>query len=265
MTPTSSHSTFSTMMRKATAEALGTALLLTAVVGSGVMGERLAGGNLAIALLANTLATGAALMVLILTFRPVSGAHFNPVVTFAEASRGKVSWGAVPIYVVAQLGGAVAGVVIAHLTLGEPAVTVSTHERSSLAEMLSELVATFGLLAVIIGCSRQRSDAVPFAVGAYIAAAHWFTASASFANPAVTAARALTESFAGIRPEDVPGFIAAQVTGGALATAVTCWLIPASRLELPAAEANGGHAKPVHTAQDVATPLRSSPRENAAN
>jgi glycerol uptake facilitator-like aquaporin len=224
------------MMKKASAEALGTALLLTAVVGSGITGERLAGGNLAIALLANALVAGAALTVLTMTFRPVSGAHFNPVVTFAEASRGKISWRAVPIYVVAQLFGAVGGVVIAHLTLGEPAVTLSTHERSSLAEMVSELVATFGLLAVLIGCSRQRSEAVPFAVGAYVATAHWFTASASFANPVVTVARALTDSFAGTRPIDVPGLIVSQAVGGALATIVICWLIPAPRIELTAPE-----------------------------
>ena len=212
--------------RRLVSEAVGTAMLLAAVVGSGIMGERLAGGNVAIALLANTLATGAALVALILTFGPISGAHFNPAVTLADASQGGLSWRQVPGYIVAQIVGAVIGVWIAHGMFGEPLFMLSTHTRSGLAQMFSEFVATFGLLAVIWGCSRRRSAAVPFAVAAYITAAYWFTASTSFANPAVTLARALTDTFAGIAPRDVPGFIAAQLLGAAAATALFRWLVP---------------------------------------
>jgi len=201
-------------------------MLLAAVVGSGIMGERLAGGNVAIALLANTVATGAALVALILTFGPISGAHFNPAVTVADASQGGLAWSAVPIYVVAQVVGAFAGVAIAHVMFGEPLFAASRHARDGLPQLVSEFVATFGLLAVIWGCVRSRADMVPFAVAAYITAAYWFTASTSFANPAVTMARAATDTFAGIRPADAPGFIIAQLAGGGAATALFRWLVP---------------------------------------
>ncbi len=201
-------------------------MLLAAVVGAGIMGERLAGGNVAIALLANTMATGAALVALILTFGPISGAHFNPAVTVADASQGGLAWSAVPVYVAAQVVGAFAGVAIAHVMFGEPLFTASRHARAGLPQLVSEFVATFGLLAVIWGCVRSRSAAVPFAVAAYITAAYWFTASTSFANPAVTMARAATDTFAGIRPADAPGFIVAQIAGGGAATALFRWLLP---------------------------------------
>jgi glycerol uptake facilitator-like aquaporin len=214
-------------MRNLVAEFVGTALLLAAVVGSGIMGERLAGGNVAVALLANTLATGAALVALILTFGPISGAHFNPVVSFADASQGGLSWTAACRYSTAQVIGAVLGVGAADYMFEQPVYAWSRHVRSGPPQAFSEAVATFGLLAVIWGCSRRRSTAVPFAVGAYITAAYWFTASTSFANPAVTIARALTDTFAGIRPSDVPAFVAAQAIGGAGATALFRWLVPA--------------------------------------
>jgi len=201
-------------------------MLLAAVVGSGIMGERLASGNVAIALLANALATGAALVALILTFGPVSGAHFNPAVTLADASQGGLPWRLVPGYVLAQMLGAVLGVWAAHLMFSHPILMVSTHARSGMAQVFSEFVATFGLLAVIWGCSRRRSNAVPFAVASYIVAAYWFTASTSFANPAVTIARTLTDTFAGIAPADAPGFIAGQLCGAAAATMLFRWLVP---------------------------------------
>ncbi len=207
---------------------MGTALLLAAVVGSGIMGERLAGGNVALALLANTIATGAALVTLILTFGPISGAHFNPAVTIADAWTGGTQWRDVPPYVSAQVIGAFAGVVAAHLMFGEPVLAASTHARSGAPQALSEFIATFGLLAVIFGCSRTRAHAVPFAVGAYIAAAYWFTASTSFANPAVTLARSATDTFAGIRPADVPAFLVMQLAGAAAATLLFRWLLPTS-------------------------------------
>jgi glycerol uptake facilitator-like aquaporin len=190
------------------------------------MGERLAGGNVAIALLANTLATGAMLVALILTLGPVSGAHFNPAVTLADASQGGLAWRDVPAYLIGQVGGAFSGVAAAHLMFSEPVFFASRHVRSGNAQIFSEFVATFGLLCVIWGCARLRSSAVPFAVGAYITGAYWFTASTSFANPAVTLARAASDTFAGIRPADVPGFIAAQFTGAAAATALFRWLAP---------------------------------------
>ena len=218
-----------TLARRAAAEAIGTAMLLAAVVGSGIMGERLAGGNVAIALLANTLATGAALAALILTFGASSGAHFNPAVSFADAWQGGLAWRDVPIYILAQIMGAFAGVVIAHLMFGLPLFSASHHVRAGAAQMFSEFVATFGLLAVIWGCVRFRSQAVPFAVAAYIMAAYWFTASTSFANPAVTLARSLSDTFVGIRPVDAPGFIIAQLAGGALATILFAWLVPPLR------------------------------------
>jgi glycerol uptake facilitator-like aquaporin len=220
------------------AEAVGTALLLATVVGSGIMGERLAVGNVALALLANTLATGAGLVALILTFGPISGAHFNPAVTLTDAWQGGIAWRDALGYVVAQLAGAFAGVAAAHGMFGEPIFTASRHVRSGGAQALSELIATFGLLAVIWGCSRRRPSAVPFAVGAYITAAYWFTASTSFANPAVTLARAATDTFAGIRPADVPAFVAAQLVGAAAATLLFRWLTPlasTSRSDIPRA------------------------------
>jgi glycerol uptake facilitator-like aquaporin len=217
------------LARRATAEALGTAFLLAAVVGSGIMGERLAGGNDAVALLANTLATGAALVALILTFGPISGAHFNPVVTLADAASGGRRWSDVPVYVLAQIAGAFTGVAAAHVMFEERLFFASQHVRAGMAQGLSELIATFGLLAVIWGCARQNPSAAPFAVAVYIMAAYWFTASTSFANPAVTMARAASDTFAGIRPADAPAFIIAQLLGGALATGLFRWLVPAAR------------------------------------
>lgn len=214
------------LSRRLVAEGVGTALLLAAIVGSGIMGDRLAAGNVAIALLANTLATGAALVTLILTFGPISGAHFNPAVTLADASQRGMPWREVPGYLAAQVAGAFAGVAAAHAMFAEPIFAVSTHARPGASQAFSELVATFGLLAVIWGCSRFRSSTVPFAVGAYITAAYWFTASTSFANPAVTLARAATDTFAGIRPADVPAFLVAQLLGAAAATALCRWLVP---------------------------------------
>ncbi len=213
--------------RRLTAEAIGTAMLLAAVVGSGIMADRLSGGNQAIALLANTIATAAALVALILTFGPISGAHLNPAVSIADASQGGLPWREVPAYVVAQVCGAIVGVWIAHVMFGERVFMLSLHVRSGPAQMVSEFVATFGLLSVIWGCSRHRSDAIPVAVAAYITAAYWFTASTSFANPAVTVARALTDTFAGIRPADVPGFLVVQFAGAAAATLLFRWLVPA--------------------------------------
>jgi glycerol uptake facilitator-like aquaporin len=213
--------------RALVAEALGTTFLLAAVVGSGIMGEQLAGGNVAIALLANTLATGAALVALILTFGPISGAHFNPVVSMADASQGGITWGAAAQYVAVQIIGALVGVAIAHLMFAQPIYAVSTHARAGISQAFSESVATFGLLSVIWGCSRRHPTLVAFAVGAYITAAYWFTASTSFANPAVTIARTLTDSFAGIRPADAPGFIVAQLIGASASTIAFRWLVPA--------------------------------------
>lgn len=214
-------------MRPIVAECVGTALLLATIVGSGIMGERLAGGNVAVALLANTLATGAGLVALILTFGPISGAHFNPVVSFADASQGGLTWRRAGAYALVQIFGALAGVGAANYMFREPVYAWSQHVRSGLPQAFSEFVATFGLLAVIWGCSRRRSAAVPFAVGAYITAAYWFTASTSFANPAVTIARAVTDTFTGIRPVDVPLFVLAQVAGGTAATVLFRWLVPA--------------------------------------
>jgi glycerol uptake facilitator-like aquaporin len=216
--------------RRLAAEAIGTALLLAAVVGSGIMGERLAGGNVAVALLANTVATGAALLALILTFGPISGAHFNPAVTLADAAQGGLAWPEAAAYLSAQVTGAFAGVAAAHVMFELPLFFASTHARAGAAQMFSELVATFGLLAVIWGCVRGGSPAmVPFAVAAYITAAYWFTASTSFANPAVTLARSATDTFAGIRPADTPGFIAAQLVGAAAATGLFRWLLAPDR------------------------------------
>jgi glycerol uptake facilitator-like aquaporin len=208
------------------AEFVGTALLVAAVVGSGIMAERMSAGNAAIALLANTIATGAALVALILTFGPISGAHFNPVVSVADALEGGMAWSETLLYVLFQLAGGVGGTILAHAMFGLPLISLSRHVRSGPAQFLSECVAAFGLLSVIWGCSRSRSSAVPFAVASYIMAAYWFTASTSFANPAVTVARCLSDTFAGIRPIDVPLFVVAQIIGGLGATFLFRWLIP---------------------------------------
>jgi glycerol uptake facilitator-like aquaporin len=208
------------------AEFLGTGFLLAAVVGSGIMGDRLAGGNTALALLANSMATGAALVALILTFSSISGAHFNPAVTLAEAMQGRTAWRDVPGYLTAQIGGAFGGVAAAHAMFSLPIFIASRHARNGAGLLWSEFVATFGLLAVIWGCGRARASAVPYAVGAYIAAAYWFTASTSFANPAVTLARAASDTFAGIRPSDVPAFVVVQLAAAVIASALLRWLGP---------------------------------------
>jgi glycerol uptake facilitator-like aquaporin len=213
------------LLRRLVAEGLGTALLLAAVIGSGIMGERLAGGNVAITLLANTVATGAALLALILTFASISGAQFNPAVTLAEAWQGGLSWRDVPAYIMVQVIGAFAGVAAAHLMFGLPLFFASSHARAGGAQMLGEFVATFGLLVVIRGSAAARPLALSFAVAAYIAAAYWFTSSTSFANPAVTLARSMSDTFAGIRPLDAPGFIVAQLGGAAAATLLFRWLL----------------------------------------
>jgi glycerol uptake facilitator-like aquaporin len=215
------------LSRRLAAEGIGTAMLLAAVVGSGIMGERLANGNVAIALLANTLATGAALVALILTFGPISGAHFNPAVSLSDASQGGLSWKEAAAYVGVQILGAVLGVALADVMFSEPLFAWSRHVRNGFPQILSEAFATFGLLSVISACARRRPAAVPFAVGAYITAAYWFTSSTSFANPAVTFARALTDTFAGVRPVDVPGFLLGQAVGASAATALFRWLVPA--------------------------------------
>jgi glycerol uptake facilitator-like aquaporin len=209
------------------AESIGTALLLATVVGSGIMAERLSGGNVALALLANTLATGAGLVALILTFGPISGAQFNPLVTLADAVCGGRPWREVPVYAAVQVAGAFAGVAAAHVMFSLPIYAASRQARAGGAQLVSEFVATFGLLAVITGGARTRPADVAYAVGAYIAAAYWFTASTSFANPAVTLARAATDTFAGIRPADAPGFIAAQLAGATAATLLFRWLLAA--------------------------------------
>ena len=206
------------------AEAVGTMLLLTAVVGSGIMAERLAGGNMAIALLANAIATGGALIALILTYGPISGAHFNPIVTLALLSRGELRAAAALGYIVAQVVGAVAGVWLAHLMFGLPILQASTHARATFGEWAGEFVATFGLLGLILSTSKHTPAAVPYAVAAYITGAYWFTSSTSFANPAVTFARSLTNTFAGIQPNHVPGFIVAEIAGGAVAVLFFGWL-----------------------------------------
>lgn len=216
----------SNLRARIVAEFLGTAFLVAAVVGSGIMAERLAGGNVALALLANTIATGAALVALILTFGPISGAHLNPVVSLADAMEGGLAWAETLPYVAAQIFGGVCGTIAAHAMFGLPLASLSRHTRGGSAQFLSEFIATFGLLCVIWGCSRSRSSVVPFAVGSYITAAYWFTASTSFANPAVTIARCLSDTFAGIRPIDVPLFVVAQFTGGISATILFRWLVP---------------------------------------
>jgi glycerol uptake facilitator-like aquaporin len=219
------------LARRVTAEGIGSALLLAAVVGSGIMAQRLAGGNVAIALLANALATGGALVAIILTFGPISGAHLNPVVSIADAWRGGIAWRDVPPYIAAQIAGAIAGVAITNVSFGLPPLFFSHHVRTGGGQWLAETVATFGLLAVIWGCARSKPESTPFAVAAYIVGAYWFTASTSFANPAVTIARSLSDTFAGIRPSDVAPFIIAQVIGAALATALFAWFAVPDRKE----------------------------------
>ncbi len=214
------------LARRAVAEGVATAFLLAIVIGSGIMGERLCGGNVAIALLANSVATGAGLLALILAFGPISGAHMNPVVTVFAAVGGEFPWRQVPVYLIAQTGGALLGAALAHLMFAEPLFSISQHARTGSGVWLGEFVATFGLLAVIRGCARGWSRAIPFAVGAYIAAAYWFTSSTSFANPAVTLARAASNTFAGIRPQDAPVFILAQMLGAGAATVLFRWLLP---------------------------------------
>ena len=216
----------STLRVRCAAELLGTGFLVAAVVGSGIMAERLSGGNVALALLANTIATGAALVSLILTFGPVSGAHLNPVVSIADAMEGGLRWHDMVAYVMAQTCGAVGGTVVSHAMFGLSLLTRSQHVRSGPAQLLGEFVATFGLLSVVWGCSRSRSGVVAFAVGCYITSAYWFTSSTSFANPAVTIARSFSDTFAGIRPVDVPLFVTAQVGGGVAATLLFRWLMP---------------------------------------
>jgi|SRR5271168_537982 len=215
-----------TLMRRVAAEFFGTAFLVAAIVGSGIMAERLAGENIAMALFANTIATGAALVALILAFGPISGGHFNPAVTFVDAIEHGVPWSVAGCYLGSQCVGAISGTITAHLMFGLPAVALSHRARASFAQTFSEFVATFGLLCVIWGCSRKRAEMIPFAVGAYITAAYWFTSSTSFANPAVTLARSLTDTFSGIRPLDVPLFLTAQFCGAIAATLLFRWLVP---------------------------------------
>lgn len=219
------------LLRRMAAEFVGSFLLLAAIVGSGIMGERLAAGNIALALLANSLATGAALIAILLALGPISGAHLNPVVTLADAWAKGIVWRDVPAYIAAQFAGALAGVAAAHLMFDLPLYAFSTHVRSGPAQVFSEFIATFGLMLVIFGCSRNRERMVPFAVGAYITAAYWFTASTSFANPAVTLARTITGTFSGIRLEDVVPFVAAQIAGACAATLFCRWLMPAAASE----------------------------------
>ncbi|MEN9455153.1 MAG: aquaporin family protein [Neisseriaceae bacterium] len=238
------------LSRRLVAEALGTALLLACVVGSGIMAERLSGGNIAVALLANALATGGGLVALILTFGGISGAHFNPAVSLAALIRQELSGRDAVLYMLVQIAGAFAGVAAAHGMFGEPLFFASQHIRTGPAQYWSEFIATFGLLGVIFGCSRSRPDAVPFAVACYIVGAYWFTASTSFANPAVTLARAATDTFAGIRPLDVPGFIGAQLVGAITATLIFNWLLhdkAALSLDLMA---NAGEDREVKPLQD---------------
>jgi glycerol uptake facilitator-like aquaporin len=213
------------LSRRLVAEFFGTLFLVTAVVGSGIMGEKLSAGNVAMALLANTIATGAALVALILTFADISGAHFNPVVTLAMAIRKLLPWSEAPLFVLAQLLGGITGTLLAHVMFGRELYSLSHHQRSGFAQLLSEFVAAFGLLCVIWGCLKAQSKmAVPVAVGCYITAAYWFTASTSFANPAVTIARSITDTFSGIRPVDVPGLVLAQIAGATAATLLLGWL-----------------------------------------
>jgi glycerol uptake facilitator-like aquaporin len=211
------------LLVRGVAECLGTAFLLAAVVGSGIMAQRLAGGNDALALLCNTLPTGAILTVLILTLGPLSGAHFNPAVSLAFALRRELPWPDAGSYIAAQIIGGVVGVWVAHLMFELPVWQVSLHARTGGAQWLAEFVATFGLLLTILGCAARNAAAIPYAVGLYITAAYWFTASTSFANPAVTIARSLSDTFAGIAPGGVVAFIAAQLAGMLAAVLLAHW------------------------------------------
>ncbi len=213
------------MQRRLFSEWLGTLFLLATVVGSGIMAERLAGGNVAIALLGNTIPTGAILVVLILIFGPVSGAHFNPAVTLAFAIRKEIPVQDSALYVGAQIAGGIVGVLTAHLMFENPLIDFSTHGRTGTSQWISEFVATFGLVATILGCLKARAEAVPYAVGLYITAAYWFTSSTSFANPAVTIARSLSNTFSGIDPSHVAGFVVMQLIGAAVATITFRWLL----------------------------------------
>jgi len=214
----------SNLRARIVAEFLGTAFLVAAVIGSGIMAERLSAGNVALILLANTIATGAALVALILTFGPISGAHLNPVVSLADAIEGGLAWSQTLPYMAAQISGGICGTLAAHAMFGLPLVLLSSHIRGGPAQFFGEFIATFGLLSVIWGCSRSCASVVPFAVGSYITAAYWFTSSTSFANPAVTIARCLSDTFTGIRPGDVPLFVVAQFAGGIAATILFRWL-----------------------------------------
>jgi glycerol uptake facilitator-like aquaporin len=216
--------------QRAVAEFLGTAFLLMTVIGSGIMAQRLSGGNEALALLCNTLPTGAILVVLILIFGPVSGAHFNPAVTLAFALHGEIAWWLAALYIAVQIAGGIVGVWIAHLMFELPVWQLSAHVRTGPGQWLAEAVATFGLLLTIFGCVSRAPGAVAYAVGLYITAAYWFTASTSFANPAVTIARALSDTFAGIAPGGVMPFIAAQLLGAGLAVILARQLWTGSRL-----------------------------------
>jgi glycerol uptake facilitator-like aquaporin len=250
-----------TYARRIVSEGLGTAFLLAVVVGSGIMAERLAGGNVAIALLANSIATGAGLVALILMFGTISGAHFNPVVTLSEAWQKNMPGREVAPYIVVQIVGAFAGVAAAHGMFGDPMFFASQHIRTGPAQWWSEFFATFGLIAVIIGCSRSRPSVTPFAVAAYITAAYWFTSSTSFANPAVTLARSATDTFAGIRPGDAPGFIIAQLLGAGTATLVFCWLYPPA----PPEATVGGTVAPSDFAAAQSAPSQQSLKSEANN
>jgi glycerol uptake facilitator-like aquaporin len=219
-----SKQTFS-FLRRLAAEFIGTSFLLATVVGSGIMGETLAGGNVALALLGNTIATGAILVVLILIFGPLSGGHFNPAVTLSFLLRREITAGEALVYVGVQVAAAICGAMAAHIMFAEPVLMISTHARTGVGQWFAEFIATFGLVATILGCLRFRPDAVPYAVGLFITAGYWFTASTSFANPAVTIARTLTDTFSGIAPMDAPGFIAAQLVGAVAATLVFGWLL----------------------------------------
>lgn len=214
-----------TFGRRLVAEALGTFFLLATVVGSGIMGESLAGGNSAIALLGNTIATGAILAVLILVFGPVSGAHFNPAVTLCFALRREIGWGASGAYVLVQIAAAIAGAVVAHVMFDQSLIQSSTHVRTGVGQWTGEIVATFGLVATILGCLKAAPQAVPYAVGLFITAGYWFTSSTSFANPAVTIARTFTDTFSGIHPDNAALFIAAQLAGAVAATFLMGWLL----------------------------------------
>jgi glycerol uptake facilitator-like aquaporin len=240
------------LRRRLVAEFLGTAGLLLAVVGSGIMGERLAGGDTALALLANSLATGATLVALILSLGAISGAHFNPAVTCSVALQKSFPWRAVPGYIVSQITGAFAGVITAHMMFGLPVLSASRHVRSGAAQIFSEGIAMLGLLLVIALVSRTRSAATPYALAAYIVGAYWFTSSTSFANPAATLARSLSDTFAGIRPADVPGFLLGEIAGTIVAVPIIGWLLSEKSVqEMPHAGEDHRHAQAVGGGDDI--------------